>query len=63
MNDLGTKLQRIRGKDGIRVMIVGLGSVGSYLLDYLMSSGMDIEIVVAGRNREKIEERRVGKEC
>ena len=55
MNDLGTKLQRIRGKDGIRVMIVGLGSVGSYLLDYLMSSGMDIEIVVAGRNREKME--------
>ena len=57
MNDLGSKLQRIRGTDDrIKVMIVGLGSVGSYLLDYLMSSGReDIDIVVVGRNYEKME--------
>lgn len=57
MNDLNTKLQRIREKSGrIRIMIIGLGSVGNYLLDYLMSSGLeDIDIVVAGRNHEKME--------
>ena len=57
MIDLGGKLQRIREKDGkIRIMIVGLGSVGNYLLDYLMSSGRDdIEIIVAGRDRDKME--------
>ena len=39
-----------------RIMIIGLGSVGSYLLDYLMSEGDEnIEIVVAGRNFEKME--------
>lgn len=39
----------------IKIMIMGLGSVGMYLLDYLMS-GKDegIEIYVAGRNEEKI---------
>ena len=37
-------------------MILGLGSVGNYLLDYLMSSGReDIEIIVAGRDRDKME--------
>ncbi|MBO4552185.1 MAG: hypothetical protein J5673_03185, partial [Candidatus Methanomethylophilaceae archaeon] len=57
MVDLGGKLQRIREKDGrIRIMILGLGSVGNYLLDYLMSSGWDdIEIVVAGRDYDKME--------
>ena len=57
MNDLSTKLQNIREKSGkIRIMIIGLGSVGNYLLDYLMSSGLeDIDIVVAGRNHEKME--------
>ena len=42
----------------ICVMILGLGSVGSYLLDYLIS--MDdpaVKIVVAGRSFEKMEEK------
>lgn len=40
----------------IRIMIMGLGSVGNYLLDYLVSTGKtDIEISVVGRNREKME--------
>ena len=57
MIDLGAKLQRIRDKnEKIRIMIIGLGSVGNYLLDYLMSSSMeDINIVVAGRDRDKME--------
>lgn len=38
-----------------RIMIVGLGSVGSYLLDYLLSTGDEgIEVYVAGRNEEKM---------
>lgn len=59
MMDLNTKLQELREKDTrgqvIKVMIIGLGSVGSYLLDYLV--GLEdpaLEIIVAGRNREKL---------
>ena len=57
MNDLGTKLQMIREKGGrIRIMIIGLGSVGNYLLDYLMSSGSeDIEVITVGRDYDKME--------
>lgn len=41
--------------DHIKVMIIGLGSVGTYLLDYLCSSGdSSLEIVAAGRNAEKM---------
>ncbi len=44
-------------KDGkICIMIIGLGSVGTYLLDYLVSLGDPaIKIVVVGRNYEKIQ--------
>ncbi len=58
MNDLGMKLQRIREKKGkTKIMIIGLGSVGNYLMDYLMSSCReDIEIVVVGRNHDKMEQ-------
>lgn len=39
-----------------RIMIIGLGGVGNYLLDYLMSTGDEnIEIAVVGRNTEKLE--------
>lgn len=39
------------------VMIIGLGSVGCFLLDYLMSAGDEaLQIVVVGRSREKMEE-------
>lgn len=41
----------------IKIMILGLGSVGNYLLDYLASSGReDMTIILVGRNREKMEE-------
>ena len=39
-----------------RIMIIGLGSVGNYLLDYLMSTkDENIEIIVVGRNHDKME--------
>lgn len=42
--------------DSIKVMIIGLGSVGTYLLDYLVSKNdTSIKIVVVGRNKEKME--------
>ncbi len=41
----------------ITVMIIGLGSVGTYLLDYLVSlNDPAINIVVVGRNFEKMEQ-------
>ena len=40
----------------VRIMIIGLGSVGNYLLDYLMSSSDEnMEIAVVGRNVDKME--------
>ena len=39
-----------------KIMIIGLGSVGNYLLDYLMSTKDEcIEIIVVGRNHDKME--------
>ncbi|WP_251392322.1 saccharopine dehydrogenase NADP-binding domain-containing protein [Mediterraneibacter agrestimuris] len=37
------------------VMILGLGSVGTYLLDYLLGSGECFQVVVVGRTLEKME--------
>lgn len=37
------------------VMILGLGSVGNYLLDYLLGSGECFQVVVVGRSLEKME--------
>lgn len=40
----------------VRIMIFGLGSVGTYLLDYLVSlADEQLEIIVAGRNPEKMQ--------
>ena len=40
----------------VTIMIIGLGSVGVYLLDYLISlSDKRLHIVVAGRNAEKMQ--------
>lgn len=55
---LEEKLEIIRkhSQNGkIKIMIIGLGSVGNYLLDYLLGScDSNIEIVVVGRNAEKM---------
>ena len=58
MKSLDEKLDILRSEirnRKIRILIMGLGSVGEYLLDYLLS-GKDenMEIYVAGRNREKM---------
>ncbi|WP_458405504.1 saccharopine dehydrogenase NADP-binding domain-containing protein [Methanobrevibacter sp.] len=42
--------------DEITIMIIGLGSVGTYLLDFLVSKNdPSIKLVVVGRNAEKIQ--------
>lgn len=59
MKNLNEKLNLLKTELKIRkarIMIIGLGSVGNYLLDYLISTGDEgIEITVVGRNREKLE--------
>lgn len=60
MKTLDEKLQSLQQKllysdDKIRIMIIGLGSVGLYLLDYLVSTADPrMEIIVAGRNYDKM---------
>ena len=40
----------------ITIMIMGLGSVGTYLLDYLLSRNDEgIRVVVVGRSADKME--------
>ncbi len=47
--------QKIDNNQPITIMIIGLGSVGCYLLDYLVSLGdPQIQLVVVGRNTEKM---------
>lgn len=59
MKSLEEKLNRLKeeGKNRkIKIMILGLGSVGNYLLDYLMSAKDEgLEFIVAGRNAEKMQ--------
>ena len=60
MKTLNEKLQFLQTKilhtdEKIRIMIIGLGSVGLYLLDYLVSTADPrMEIIVAGRNRDRM---------
>lgn len=55
METLDRRLEKLKENSTIRIMIMGLGSVGNYLLDYLMSSkDRALEIYVAGRNRERM---------
>ena len=56
---INDKLKLIKQHDSagkIKVMIVGLGSVGNYLLEYLLSTGDEkLEIIVVGRNADKMQ--------
>ena len=53
MQNINDKLNFIRQKtksEKIKIMIIGLGSVGNYLLDYLLSSvNPEIDLCVVGR--------------
>lgn len=59
MKILNERLEHLKEKiehDSITIMIMGLGSVGLYLLDYIISENdPSIHIVVVGRNFEKME--------
>lgn len=59
METLEKRLQLLKkhvDDDNITIMIMGLGSVGTYLLDYLVSrNDPAIRIVVVGRSVEKME--------
>lgn len=60
MKTLNHKLQLLQTKilntdEKVRIMIIGLGSVGLYLLDYLVSTADPrMEIIVVGRNYDKM---------
>ncbi len=58
MKTLEEKLNGLRNSlfnRNVKIMIMGLGSVGLYLLDYLLSlKDGRMEICVAGRSREKM---------
>lgn len=60
METLDYKLQLLQNKllntdEKFRIMIIGLGSVGLYLLDYLVSTANPrMEIIVVGRNYDKM---------
>lgn len=54
-NKLNFLQQKLDLGDTVKVMIVGLGSVGGYLLDYLVGlQDVNMEIIVVGRERDKL---------
>lgn len=59
MKSLGEKLNWLKielKKRKARIMIIGLGSVGNYLLDFLLSTQDEkIDICVVGRSEEKMQ--------
>ncbi|MDR1073698.1 MAG: hypothetical protein LBL45_08495 [Treponema sp.] len=62
MKALGERLKILKNKlnreEPITIMIIGLGSVGLYLLDYLVSASPRLpvlRIVVSGRNKARME--------
>lgn len=61
MKTLNEKLALLQSKietnSPVTIMIIGLGSVGLYLLDYLVGlSDPDLHLVVVGRNKDKMEQ-------
>ncbi len=55
MLEISNKLNKLAQKSDYRVMIIGLGSVGLYLLEYLLEMQDErLTVIVAGRNNEKM---------
>lgn len=58
MKTLDERLNILKGEiqnRKVRIMIMGLGSVGGYLLDYLLSAeDSNMEVYVVGRSRERM---------
>ncbi len=47
--------KKIENKEKIKIAILGLGSVGNYLLNFLLDlSNENVEIIVVGRNEDKL---------
>lgn len=45
---------KIKAGEPVKIMIIGLGSVGLYLLDYLVSlANPKLQLIVVGRNKDK----------
>lgn len=61
MKTLEQRLQIVEqhvNNGNIKLMIIGLGSVGAYLLDYIISrNDTDISVVVVGRDEEKMQKK------
>lgn len=61
MMTLDNKLQKLKAKlqtseNPVIIMIIGLGSVGTYLLDYLISlADPRLHVIVVGRNKDKMQ--------
>ena len=60
MKTINEKLQLLKNKldanEPVKIMIIGLGSVGCYLLDYLVSlADPQLELIVVGRNKDKMQ--------
>lgn len=60
MKTINEKLQLVKNKldanEPVKIMIIGLGSVGCYLLDYLVSlADPQLELIVVGRNKDKMQ--------
>lgn len=60
MKTINEKLQLVKSKldanEPIKIMIIGLGSVGCYLLDYLVSlADPQLDLIVVGRNKDKMQ--------
>lgn len=61
MNSLNEKLVQLQSKiesgSPVTIMIIGLGSVGLYLLDYLLGLNTPcLRLVVVGRNKDKMQQ-------
>ena len=60
MKTINEKLQLVKNRldanEPVKIMIIGLGSVGCYLLDYLVSlADPQLELIVVGRNKDKMQ--------
>jgi hypothetical protein len=57
-NKLKSLAKKIEAKQPIKIAIAGLGSVGNYLLNFLMDADfteLPFEIILIGRNKEKLQ--------
>jgi hypothetical protein len=54
-NNINRLREKISAKQPVKIVIIGLGSVGNYLLNYLLNINYKVEIYIIGRSREKMQ--------